>query len=67
MEKRKTKTTTSNEVIMRYRHKAYTQYTVALRNVEDAELIAFIEARKAEGVKTTQAVRELLAKGLENS
>lgn len=42
----KRKTTTSSEVKERYNSKAYKRYTVRLRNVEDADLIDYIESKK---------------------
>lgn len=51
---------TSNEAKKRYNDKAYNSYLVRLRKVEDAELIARIEALKASGVPTTEAFRQLI-------
>lgn len=58
MEKRKT--TTSSAVKKRYNDKTYKAYTVTLRKVEDADLIARIEAEKAKGFQTTEAFKRLL-------
>ena len=51
---------TSNEAKKRYNDKAYNSYLVRLRKVEDADLIARIEALKASGVPTTEAFRQLI-------
>ena len=46
----KRKTTTSNEVKKRYNDKTYTQYSIKLRNVEDADIISLIESRENKGI-----------------
>ena len=51
---------TSNEAKKRYNDKAYSSYLVRLRKVEDAELIARVEAMKAAGVQTTEIFRRLI-------
>ena len=55
----KRKTHTSNEVKKRYNDKTYRQYGLKFRNDEDAELIAYLERRKSEGVLPSEVVREL--------
>ena len=54
------KTTTSSEVKKRYNDKTYETYTIRLRKVEDAELIARIEAEKAKGFQTTEAIKRII-------
>lgn len=56
----KRKTYTSNEVKNRYREKTYVQYLLSLRKEDDAELIARIEAEKAKGFGTTEAIKNLI-------
>ena len=46
----------------RYELKTYNVYTVKLRKVEDAELIAKIEALKASGLSATSAIKKLINK-----
>lgn len=60
LQKPKRKTHTSSEVKSRYAAKTYKAYTITLRKVEDAELIARIETEKAEGYGTTEAIKRLL-------
>lgn len=43
----------------RYDRKTYTQYLIKLRKVEDAEIIAAFEAKKAEGIMPTEFFRQL--------
>lgn len=50
----------SNEVYKRYADKTYNQYMLKLRKVEDAELIAKIEALKASGLSATGAIKKLI-------
>lgn len=50
----------SNEVYKRYADKTYNQYMLKLRKVEDAELIAKIEALKASGLSATGAIKRLI-------
>lgn len=50
----------SNEVYKRYTDKTYNQYMLKLRKVEDAELIAKIEALKASGLSATGAIKKLI-------
>ena len=52
----KRKTITSNEVKSRWEAKAYKKYLVRLREDDDADLIAFIEANK-ERYGTTELFR----------
>lgn len=59
----KRKTTTSNEVKKRYNDKTYTQYSIKLRNVEDADIISLIEAEKTKGFQTTEAIKNLIRRG----
>lgn len=61
-EKPKRKTHTSSEVKKRYNDKTYKAYTLTLRKVEDAELIKKIEAEKAKGYQTSQAIKNLINK-----
>lgn len=60
--KRKTKTKTSNEVKARYNSKTYQQYGLKLRKVEDAATIEKIEAEKAKGYTTSEAIKRLIDK-----
>lgn len=55
----KRKTTTSTEVNERYKRKTYSRYTVTLRKVEDAELIALFERNNEQGIAPTDTVRAL--------
>lgn len=48
------------EAQRRYELKTYNVYTVKLRKVEDAELIAKIEALKASGLSATGAIKRLI-------
>ena len=50
----------SNEAKRRYETKTYSQYMLKLRKVEDAELIAKIEALKASGLSATGAIKRLI-------
>ena len=59
-EKPKRKTHTSTEVKKRYNDKTYKSYSLNLRKLEDADLIARIEAEKAKGFGTTEAIKRLL-------
>lgn len=53
---------TSNAATRRYNAKTYKNYMLKLRKVEDAELIARIEAMKASGLQTTEAIKKLINK-----
>jgi hypothetical protein len=64
MEKPKRKTTTSSEVKMRYNAKTYKHYGIDLRYDDDADIINAIEALKADGLSTKQAVAQLIRKSL---
>lgn len=48
------------EAQRRYELKTYNVYTVKLRKVEDAELIARVEALRASGLSTTVAFKKLI-------
>jgi hypothetical protein len=50
----------SNEAKRRYETKTYSQYMLKLRKIEDAELIAKIEALKASGLSATGAIKRLI-------
>lgn len=50
----------SNEAKRRYETKTYSQYMLKLRKIEDAELIAKIEALKASGLSATGAIKKLI-------
>ena len=52
----------SNAATRRYNAKTYKNYMLKLRKVEDAELIARIEAMKASGLQTTEAIKKLINK-----
>lgn len=54
------RTHTSNEVKLRYNQRTYTQYTIKLRKVDDAEVIELIEAEKQKGFGTTEAIKNLI-------
>lgn len=49
------------EAQRRYELKTYNVYTVKLRKVEDAELIAKVEALRASGLSTTSAFKQLVS------
>ena len=51
---------TSNEAKRRYAKKTFKKYGISLRIIEDAELIAKIEAIKAQGIQTTEAIKQLI-------
>ena len=51
---------TSNAVKRRYNDKTYRRYTLQLRKVEDADLIAKIEALKAAGFSASGAIKKLI-------
>ncbi len=48
------------EAQRRYELKTYNVYTVKLRKVEDAELIARVEALRASGLSATAAFKKLI-------
>lgn len=48
------------EAQRRYELKTYSVYTVKLRKVEDAELIARVEALRASGLSATAAFKKLV-------
>lgn len=48
------------EAQRRYELKTYNVYTVKLRKVEDAELIAKVEALRASGLSATGAIKKLI-------
>ena len=50
----------SNAATRRYNAKTYKNYMLKLRKVEDAALIAKIEAVKATGLQTTEAIKKLI-------
>ena len=58
----KRKTTTSAEIKTRWNAKTYKAYGIHLRKEEDAELIEYIEQRKADGDGTTEIFREAISK-----
>lgn len=60
--KPKRKTHTSSEVKVRYNKKTYQQYALKLRKVEDAATIEKIEAEKARGHSTSEAIKNLINK-----
>ncbi len=60
--KPKRKTHTSSAVKSRWNAKTYQQYGIKLRKVEDAALIAMIEAEKAKGYGTTEAIKNLIGR-----
>ena len=59
-EKPKRKTHTSSAVKARYNKKTYKQYGLTLRKVEDAAIIEKIEAEKAKGFTTSEAIKRLI-------
>lgn len=59
-EKAKRKTRTSTAVKNRYIAKAYKRYLFTLRNVEDSELIAEIEALRADGMSDSALIKAIL-------
>ena len=56
----------SNAATRRYNRKTYKNYMLKLRKVEDAELIAKIEAVKASGLQTTEAIKKLINDNADN-
>ena len=58
--KPKRKTHTSSAVKARYNKKTYQQYALTLRKVEDAATIEKIEAEKAKGFSTSEAIKNLI-------
>lgn len=50
----------SNAATRRFDAKTYKNYMLKLRKVEDAALIAKIEAVKATGLQTTEAIKKLI-------
>lgn len=56
----------SNAATRRYNSKTYKNYMLKLRKVEDAELIAKIEAVKASGLQTTEAIKKLINDNADN-
>ena len=58
----KRKTYTSSAVKKRYNEKTYTRYMINLRKVEDADIISLIEAEKAKGASTSEAIKTLIKK-----
>ena len=59
-EKPKRKTRTSNEVNQRYKKKTYDRRMLTLRKVEDADIIAMIDAERAKGYQTSEAIKNLI-------
>ena len=59
-EKAKRKTHTSTAVKNRYNAKTYRQFSFKLRNVEDSELIAEIEALRADGMSDSALIKAIL-------
>lgn len=57
----------SNAATRRYNAKTYKNYMLKLRKVEDAELIAKIEAVKASGLQTTEAIKKLINDNADNN
>ena len=60
IDKPKRKTHTSSEVKARYMAKTYQTFSLKLRKVEDADIIAMIEAEKANGLQTSEAIKKLI-------
>ena len=56
------KTRTSSAVTSRYQKKVYEKYSLALRKVEDADIIKMIEEEKAKGFSTSEAIKNLIRK-----
>ena len=59
-EKPKRKTHTSNEVKSRYAAKTYNRLMLTLRKAEDADIIAMIDAERAKGYQTSEAIKNLI-------
>lgn len=59
-EKAKRKTHTSTAVHNRYIAKTYKRYLFTLRNVEDSELIAEIEALRSDGMSDSALIKAIL-------
>lgn len=59
-EKPKRKTHTSNEVKSRYAAKTYNRLMLTLRKVEDTDIIAMIDAERAKGYQTSEAIKNLI-------
>lgn len=60
--KPKRKTKTSSAVKARYNAKAYQQYTVSFKRIEDADIIEQIEAERAQGLSASEAIKKLIRK-----
>lgn len=59
-QKQKRKTHTSTAVISRYIAKTYQRFSFVLRNVEDAELIAAVEAARDPGESDSRLIKKIL-------
>lgn len=59
-DKVKRKTYTSSAVKKRYNDKTYIRYGLALRKDEDVDVIEMIEAEKAKGYQTSEAIKNLI-------
>lgn len=59
-QKPKRKTHTSTAVKSRYNAKSYSRYLFTLRNADDAELIAAIEAERSEGMSDSALIKAIL-------
>lgn len=65
--KDKRKTHTSTEVTQRYQKKVYKKYSIAFRKVEDRDCIDAIENEIAKGSTTSEAVKKIIRKSLNNT
>ena len=59
-DQKKRKTYTSNEVKARYNAKTYKQYAIKLRKDSDQDIIEKIEAERAQGLGTSEAIKKLI-------
>lgn len=67
MDKPKRKTFTSSAVKKRYNDKTYKKYITSFRIVEDADIIALVEAEKSKGLQTTEIFRNLIRKSIKEN
>lgn len=59
-DQKKRKTHTSNEVKARYNAKTYKRYALVLRKDSDQDIIEMIEAERAQGLGTGEAIKKLI-------
>ena len=59
-DQKKRKTHTSNEVKARYNAKTYQRLVLSLRKDKDQDIIEKIEAERAQGLGTSEAIKKLI-------